>query len=55
MKAGDRMEKRHMVLKEMLLEAMPCLFRQSSKSKAVVHLVPNNLQLPQENNTFSVV
>lgn len=55
MKAGDRTEKKRMVLKEMLLEAMPCLFRQSSKSKTVVHLVPNNFQLPQENNTFSVV
>lgn len=54
MKAGDRMEKRHMVLKEMLLEAVPYRFRQSSNTKIMVHLVPNDFQLPQENKRFQL-
>lgn len=54
MKAGDRIEKRHMVLKEMHLEAFPCLFRQSFKTKIMVHLVPNDFQLPQENKSFQL-
>lgn len=54
MKAEDRKEKGHMVLKEMLLEAIPCLFRQSSKPKVIAHVVPNDFQLPQENKSFQL-
>lgn len=50
------MEKRHMSLKKILLEAIPCLFRQSSKPKIMVHLVPNDFQPPQEHKkVFSCV
>lgn len=38
----------------MLLEAIPYLFRQSSKTKIMVHLVPNDFQLPQENKSFQL-
>lgn len=45
-----------MVLKEILLEAVLCLFRQSSKTKIMVHLVPNDFQPPQEHKkVFSCV
>lgn len=54
MKAEDRMEKGYMVLKEMFLEAIPCLFRQSSKTKVMAHVVPSNFQLPQENKSFQL-
>lgn len=40
-----------MALKEKLLEAVPCLLKQSSKTKIIVNLVPKDFQLPQENES----
>lgn len=40
-----------MALKENILEAVPCLLKQSSKTKIIVNLVPNDFQLPHGNES----